>query len=41
MPYCDVQIVFLLPGGAILDAVIFYRIWMPVLCPVLLLHFLL
>jgi hypothetical protein len=41
MPYCDVQMVFLLLGGAILDVVMFYSIWMPVLCPVFLMHVLL
>jgi len=33
--------VFLLLGGATLDVVIFYRIWMPVLCRVFLMHVLL
>jgi len=32
---------FLLLCGATLDVVIFYRFWMPVLCPVFLMHVLL
>jgi len=33
--------VLLLLGGANLDMAIFYRIWMPVLCPLFLMHVLL
>jgi hypothetical protein len=33
--------VFLLLGSANLDVVIFYHIWMPVLCPLFLMHILL
>jgi len=35
------KFVFLLLGGANLDAVIFYRTWMSVLCPLFLMHVLL
>jgi len=32
--FVTLRSVFLLLGGATLDVVIFYHIWMPVLCPV-------
>ena len=35
------RFVFLLLGGANLDMVLFYCIWMPVLCPLFLMHVLL
>jgi len=39
--FMTMRFVFLLLGGANLDKVIFYRIWMPVLCPLFLMHVLL
>ena len=39
--FMTLRSVFLLLGGATLDVVIFYRIWMHVLCPVFLMHVLL
>jgi len=39
--FMTVRSVFLLLGGATLDVVIFYRIWMLVLCPVFLMNVLL
>ena len=36
--FVTLRSVFLLLGGATLDVAIFYRIWMPVLCPVFLMH---
>jgi hypothetical protein len=39
--FMTMRSVFLLLDGANLDAVIFCRIWMPVLCPLFLMHVLL
>jgi len=39
--FMTLRSVFLLLGGATLVVVIFYRIWMSVLCPVFLMHVLL
>ena len=36
--FMEMRSVFLLLGGASLDVVIFYRIWMLVLCPLFLMH---
>jgi uncharacterized protein (DUF2062 family) len=39
--FVTMRSVLLLLGGANLDVVIFYSIWMPVLCPLFLMHILL
>jgi hypothetical protein len=39
--FITMRYVFLLLGGVNLDVVIFYRIWMPILCPLFMMHVLL